>query len=518
VKRILLIGGRTVSVYEAQGGRLSEPQIYAQDGEGLAAFGADLLTAAPRFSRVVCDLTEEQFTAEHLPHVLPAERRHLLARKLEALYRDTPYRCAWPQGREPAGRRDDRYLFAALTQPGLISPWIEALHARQQPLEGLQSVALLSEGVLHRLRLEYPHLLLVSLGGMSGLRQSFFTEGRLVVSRITPARRLSPAEYAAMAVHETGRMLAFLQNSHALPESAVLHTVVLGGQSSLRALPAGGAASSFLRFYPLHLAEAAARLGQVPPPADDDQADALWAGFAARHRPANAYAGHDERRYVYHRWAAWGMQGAAALLLTAAGAAAFGDFTRASTLLLEHGRLAQEARQLAGAPQTLTRDSAGLTGQQLQAVVERHRGLAQTRILPNRAVAQLGQVLQAMPDITVEQLRWRAPVPRDPFVPPVDEAAAAAAADTEGATPGLSPEALRMEASLEPMGVREALARIEALTAALSALPGVSAKALQLPVALASDQALTGGGGENQGKRLQFSLHIEWQPPAARAP
>ena len=515
MKRILLIGGRTVNVYEAHGGRLSEPQIYAQDSEGLAAFGADLLAGRPRFTRVVCDLTEEQFTPEHLPHVLPAERRHLLARKLDALFRDTPYRCAWPQGREAAGRRDDRFLFAGLTQPALISPWIEALHARQQPLEGLQSVALLSEGVVRRLRLDYPHLLLVSLGGMSGLRQSFFAEGRLVVSRLTPARRLTPSEYTAMAVHETGRMLAFLQNSHALPESAVLHTVVLGGPQALHVLPTG-AASSFLRFYPLSLADAAKQLHLAPLP-DEDHADALWAGHAARHGPANAYAGHGERRYVYHRWAAWGMQAAAVLLLLAGGAAAFGDFTHASGLLLEHGRLVQEARQLAGAPQALARDAAGLTGRQARAVVERHAALLRERALPGRAVAQLGQVLQALPEISVEQLRWKAPAARDALPSPA-EGVALVADGTESTTSAVEPETLLLEASLEPMGVREALTHIEALVRALNALPGVQARTLQLPVALASDQALTGGGAEGAGKRQRFSLQIQWRTTAGTGP
>jgi len=55
-----------------------------------------------------------------------ADRRDLVQRKLKQHYRNTPYVAAWLLGRDKSKRRDDRYLFSALTNPKIPVSFTES--------------------------------------------------------------------------------------------------------------------------------------------------------------------------------------------------------------------------------------------------------------------------------------------------------------------------------------------------------------------------------------------------------
>ncbi|MGB8856864.1 MAG: hypothetical protein WCC58_09375, partial [Burkholderiales bacterium] len=88
---------------------------------------------------LLTDLIEEDFRSDTIPHVKPRDRAQLLERKLGQAYRYTPYRHATLQGRESDGRRDDRVLYTAITNPDLLKPWIDLLTAHKIPLMGIYS-------------------------------------------------------------------------------------------------------------------------------------------------------------------------------------------------------------------------------------------------------------------------------------------------------------------------------------------------------------------------------------------
>jgi hypothetical protein len=46
----------------------------------------------------------------------------VVARKLAQIFRNTPYRYAQLQGREAEGRRDDRVMYTAVTNPEVLRP------------------------------------------------------------------------------------------------------------------------------------------------------------------------------------------------------------------------------------------------------------------------------------------------------------------------------------------------------------------------------------------------------------
>ena len=60
-----------------------------------------------------------------MPHVGARDREAILERKLTQIFRNVPYRHAQLQGRETEGRRDDRVLYTAVTNPEVLRPWLE---------------------------------------------------------------------------------------------------------------------------------------------------------------------------------------------------------------------------------------------------------------------------------------------------------------------------------------------------------------------------------------------------------
>src|SRR5262249_59332731 len=88
-------------------------------------------------AHVMVDAVEEDYRFETLPHAYGADRVQMATRKLRQHYRNTPYMTAWRIGRDTGKRRDDRYLFSALTNPDLVTDWLEAIIARRLPVSRL---------------------------------------------------------------------------------------------------------------------------------------------------------------------------------------------------------------------------------------------------------------------------------------------------------------------------------------------------------------------------------------------
>ena len=87
------------------------------------------------------------------------DRAQMVARKLRQHYRNTPYIGAWLQGRETDKRRDDRYLFSALTNPGSRRRLAAHRRAQELPLAGVYLLPMVSVGLLEKLQVKTPNLL-----------------------------------------------------------------------------------------------------------------------------------------------------------------------------------------------------------------------------------------------------------------------------------------------------------------------------------------------------------------------
>jgi hypothetical protein len=296
-------------------GVLAPGPVFVPDHGGIDAFADYMVDQGRPPVYVLADLVEEDFHRVLLPHVRGRAGRNLLARRLQQHYRETPYRRAALQGREPeqdgaAGRRDDMVLMSALTNPVAVQQWTEALTLVEVPLAGIWSCALLYAALPPMLGFQQAHVLLVTWQSC-GMRQSYFKDGQLKFSRLAPAH----AECAA----ETARTRQFLVSAHLLQRGEMLHTLVVTHDDAIAPLSERCVSGPENTFHFMPLAIALERCGVAHGDTGGGtphQADTLLLHLLARNPPRSHYPCGADARY-YRLWRARAALYASALAVAA---------------------------------------------------------------------------------------------------------------------------------------------------------------------------------------------------------
>src|SRR5688572_18720911 len=182
-KLLISVSARQVSAARWHGGRFATCEVFAYDDDGLALFKSYLQKFRRTPVHMMVDAVEEDYRVEAMPHSFGSDRREMVSRKLRQHYRNTPYSSALRQGRDPDKRRDDRYLFCALTNPELISAWLQAVTERGLPIAGVYLLPTVTQGLVEKLQVRDTSLLVVS-SDSAGLRLTCFREQKLRVSRL----------------------------------------------------------------------------------------------------------------------------------------------------------------------------------------------------------------------------------------------------------------------------------------------------------------------------------------------
>lgn len=180
---LICVSAAQVSAAHWHGGRFSSCTVFVNDESGVIAFKEFLQQTKRLPVKMIVDAVEEDYRFESMPHSFGSDRSEMLNRKLKQHYRNTPYFSARPQGRDTGKRRDDRYLFCALTNPELITNWLKAIQERDMPVVGIYLLPTVSAGLLDKLSLKQPNLLLVSLHN-AGMRLTYFRDQKLRISRL----------------------------------------------------------------------------------------------------------------------------------------------------------------------------------------------------------------------------------------------------------------------------------------------------------------------------------------------
>ncbi|MDP2828511.1 MAG: hypothetical protein Q8O37_07880 [Sulfuricellaceae bacterium] len=158
-------------------------QNFHATDEGFRTFG-DFLKAHDELPiHLMVDSVEEDYHMETLPHVGGSARHELVNRKLRQVYRNGFFCAAWIQGRDAGKRRDDHYLFVAVTNTDILKPWLGVIEASQAALAGVYLLPMVTEAVLAYMGFGQSTLLVVTWHNL-GLRQSYFQNGKLRASRI----------------------------------------------------------------------------------------------------------------------------------------------------------------------------------------------------------------------------------------------------------------------------------------------------------------------------------------------
>jgi hypothetical protein len=204
------------------GGKITVQDDFTNTPEGRERF-TNFLQSVKCPCYLLTDLIEEDFRHEIVPHLNGASRTALLKRKFEQFYRNTPFHQATLLQRHTTGRRDDDMLFSALTNPSLITPWVDILLAKKIPLAGIYSVPQISEPLIKGYLSK--HILLISWEKFSGLRQTYFNNHHLQISRLTPVH--GELTFHDAVVKELIRTYQYLKSLSLLPSGESLDVYIL---------------------------------------------------------------------------------------------------------------------------------------------------------------------------------------------------------------------------------------------------------------------------------------------------
>jgi hypothetical protein len=487
-KILLNVSARRVSIGVFAQRKLAEVQSFPNDDSAWMAFGRVLALHEGAPVYLMVDAVEEDFRSESLPHVFGRARREMVARKLGQFFRTAPYRAAWRQGRSRDKRRDDQYLFLSLNSTDLIRPCLEVIEARKAPLAGIYLMPTVSQALVDQIKADTSGVLLVSLQA-SGLRQTFFHEGRLRISRLTPLEASGEAATARAFAEEIEKSRLFLYNSRLLSREARLRVWVIDPAGVFGNLCSEVPQEANLACAMLGREDLARAVGLSPRDVPQDT-DALLLCLLGRHPPPCSLAvPRQTRGFRLHQMRLATFAAAASIVVAAALWSGYhlyarSDYlARAAAARVEAGQLQLKyddaARHFPAAP---------ASAEDMRKAVEVVGMLRKYVRTPEALMEVVGRTLASYPKIQLVKLNWR-------YGAETGEGANQPPSGPAQSTPAQWVETGEVEAEIRPFDgdYRAALALIERFAQSLRAEAGVAdVRVIQLPVNLDPKVGLSG--------------------------
>lgn len=497
-------------------GRTAKEAEFTPDENGRRQFAqfAGQLAARRRPVMILADLVEEDFRFDVVPHVLGNERKALLERKLDQFYRSTPFRHAEIREREKEGRRDDRIVFSAITNPTWITPWAEQLLQHEIPLRGVYSVPLVSQQIAKLAGTD--DVLLLTWEQHAGVRQTYFKGAHVSFSRLTPLA--AGNQFALTVVTETARTLQYLQSLSLLPPDHPLHVAIVCSAKDRQDLSSRLKNTQRVRYVFLDIGELATKLEFRTPTVDSDCTQ-LMLHVLAKSKPANQYA--TEQYTHFHALGELRRFGALAASLIAAGFLLWAglDLYQGWTLSQRSADLQLQAQTLDNQYRAITSTfpQTPLSASEMRNLVLNMRALTGVTPMPADVLAQIGDALAQFPGIHLNKLSWQ-------VTPNPDFVRTGIGPTTPPPAPGIArpasgPKLYRvvlLSGEIKPFdqNYRAALDKVEALQAALTRR-GMSVVPLELPLDLRPQATLSGDlAAAPGGRSATFSLKIVQEPGA----
>ncbi|MGH8597766.1 MAG: hypothetical protein ACREXT_14010, partial [Gammaproteobacteria bacterium] len=491
---MLLIGAER-AILSLGSRRLTHSYEIPAGEAGWATFGRHLQDAPDIPTRVVVDIVEEEYRQDTIPHVRGADRRAVLGRKYSRLFRGTPYTLALAQGRERDGRRDDRVLLTALTKPENVAPWIQELIDHQTPVTGIYSLPVLSSALLGKLKAVASNVLIVSVQQASGLRQTFFRDRQLKISRLAQMPRLGSVPYASHVIAELGKLRRYLNSLALISRDSPLAIYILSHGTLLGELADHCRNTEAEQYFLVDNADLAPRLG-LSDEFGSAYADAIFGQLVVTDPPREHYAQRSETRYYRLHRAKLGLLAASMLLL-------IGSAGWSALRFIEAVGLKQQAVDAAnksafyqtrfemarrGLPHTAVDAPA------IEAAVKVAGMLHDRKDSPMPLLRVIGAELATLPGITVGEIRWFQ------ATDPTQTDAGKTASDPSPVIPMAEQYAAQyaiavVAARLEPFAgdYRGSIAEIDALVARLRAREHVFAvDVVSYPLDLRSANSMSG--------------------------
>jgi hypothetical protein len=510
-----------------------DQEIFATDETGQAAFAQSVARQPGIPTCLMIELVEEDFRNDTIPHVMGRDRRAILERKLSQLYRATPYRYALVQGRESEGRRDDRVLYTAITNPELVSPWVDVLRDSSTPLVGIFSAPLISAHLLRALKIEAEHTLLVSLEVGGGLRQSYFQRGEIKFSRLTPVSEIPREQVPAFTGEEVGRTWQYLDSLRYFTRNEMLDVYVICHADDAREIAVHRPHIEQVQYFTVDVRDAALHIGLKEVPSTTD-ATGLFIHLLGSRTPTAQFAPYKDTHGIRVWRTRVGLYTASTAILCAGFLWGSVSAYRSYRLEREIGQLDQQALQLTEQQRTILSafPRTPVPAEVMRDSVTLYDTVLKNSPSPTTAMINFSQVLDRFPNIRVNQIAWglTSSATALPAYTPLAEATNALihssaqanaqprppnTPDANPPLPGSTFEVVVIEAEVFPFyqNYRYALAEIERFTQALRMMTGARVNSISLPIDISSNATLTGKADlKQQAAQARFAVKLVLEP------
>lgn len=374
----------------------------------------DQLAATPQVpTAVLIDVIDEQYNIGEVPHARGADRRAVLRRHAERVFRNSPYRYTEVHGRTTQGRKDDIVLTTCLVNPDQFVPLLVKLREAAVSVSGVYSLPIAAAEMLRDLPKGSGQRLLVTHHS-SGIRLSFYLDRKLKMSRLTPVRDSEPDALARQIRDEVDKTQKYLGRLRLLAHTVDLTVHLLVDDGMMGPLLVECVDGGSIRYTINPISQ-----WLQPVNLDNDwpvtSADCLMAQVAMVRKLVDHYGTKEDRRYsrLYRSVTQMRQAGAAAVVFS---------FAAAGIYVWDAKQLDYERDQAALDDQRYTREYMAiesrlpeipLPAKELKAAVRAAEKLVAMQQLPTEVFGRLSQSLEEFPDFKLTQLHWRTVTPDD---------------------------------------------------------------------------------------------------------
>ena len=428
-RRALFLDANHITAYSWQGGHLRSEGNFAGDVPGLQAFVDYLGRHHSSIFYLLADVAEEGYQIEDIPHVTGNDRKAVIERRLSQYFYGTSLTTAISLGREKTGRRDEKMLFTALTRPQYFEPWLAALRQARAQLVGLFSAPMVIDSLFKTLSLKQGQTLFLTLC-KAGLRQSFFHDGQLRFSRLTPLVTGSVEEYSLACAVEAAKLYQYLVGQRQIESGKKLETLVLAHPAETASVRQKCRDTDELHFGYIDLTERASKTGlktSIP----DSHAELLLLHLLLQKTPDHQFAPASERKF--HQLWQWrfGLNAAAALILISCLLFAAKNFFQTYTIGQQVESIKADSAMARQRYETALKKlpPMSVSSDQLRAIVDRFDSLKKTSPPIAATFNQLSHALNSSPQVELDRIDWLptsnasdsvgTPLASNPVAPPV---------------------------------------------------------------------------------------------------
>lgn len=412
IRRIFYSSDVEFVVYQANGKTLTYVKHFQADIEGQQQFAEYIRQDLRTPVAWLVDTTQEGYQINFLPHVFGWDRYNLLMLRKQRLFEYTPYSYAVIQGRESQGRRDDRVLFMALNSAALLQPWLDIVLGQGIPITSICSLPLLSQCLIKYFP-ESPHTLLVthtprmSAYSTQGLRQSFFLNHQLQLSRLIPLDSQDTLGYADYVINQIVKTQHYLESARLLPVNTNLSVVLLTQPplSQLLNKQLSHYKNEELQFHLIDSRELAAQIG-IETEETPLHAHHLVIPQLTRWWIPNHYARFTEIRYLFYSRFRFALYTLSALILASGVAMGGMNIQNALKVQQDKQKLLLEKENVKRELNRLQIPSLPADVRLIRNIVDVGRYLEAQHISPEEMWIDVSSVLTQHAELKINHLEW----------------------------------------------------------------------------------------------------------------